>query len=72
MTKKRVNMTKSTCDRFVMIFEAIISVITCSATRFGKVLAQGKREVKEDLNIYNIMQRMRMLQGTINALTTFN
>ena len=34
--------------------------------------AQGKQEIKDDLNVYNIMQRMRLLQGTINALTTFN
>ena len=65
-------MTRSSCDRFVMIFEGIVAVITCKATKFGKILAQGKREVRNDLNVYNIMQRMRMLEGTINALTTFN
>jgi len=55
-----------------MVFEAIVAVITCKATKFGKILAQGKREVQQDLNVYNIMERMRLLQGTINALTTFN
>ena len=72
VAKKRVTMTRSCCDRTVMVFEAVIGVIFCKATKFAKILAEGKREVREDLNIYNIMQRMRMLQGTINALTTFN
>ena len=61
VAKKRVTMTRSSCDRFVMIFEGVVSVITCSTTKFGKVLKQGRQEVQEDLNVYNIMQRMRLM-----------
>jgi len=72
VAKKRVSMTRSCCDRAVMVLEAVIGVIFCKATKFARILAQGKREVQADLNVYNLMERMRMLQGTINALTTFN
>ena len=72
VAKKRVSMTKNCCDRSLLIVEAIVGVITCKATKFAKVLAQGRREIQEDLNLYNYMQKIRMLQGTINALTTFN
>ena len=65
-------MTRNCCDRGMLILEAVVGHLTCSATKFGKILAEGRREIKEDLNIYNYMQKLRMLQGTINALTTFN
>ena len=55
VARKRVNMTRTACDRFVLLFEALIAVITCKATKFGKILAQGKQEIKDDLNVYNIM-----------------
>ena len=65
-------MTRSACDRFVLLAEALLGTILCKATKFGKILAEGKREVKTDLNVYNYMQKLRLLQGTVNALTTFN
>ena len=72
VAKKRVSMTRSACDRFVLLAEALLGTILCKATKFGKILAEGKREVKTDLNVYNYMQKLRLLQGTVNALTTFN
>lgn len=72
VAKKRVSMSRNCCDRFTLLLEAVVGTITCKATKFGKILAEGKREIQEDLNIYNYMQKLRMLQGTINALTTFN
>ena len=65
-------MTRSACDRFVLTIEAVLGTVLCNATKFGKVLAEGKKEIKNDLNIYNYMTKMRLLQGTVNALTTFN
>lgn len=65
-------MTRSACDRFVLLIEAALGTILCKATKFGKILAEGKREIQNDLNIYNYMQKLRLIQGTVNALTTFN
>ena len=53
--KKRVSMTHSACDRFILLSEAVIGQITCKATRFARILAEGRREITEDLNIYNYM-----------------
>ena len=61
VAKKRVSMTKSACERFVLFFEAALGTILCKATKFGKILAEGKREIKTDLNIYNYMQKLRLL-----------
>lgn len=55
IAKKRVNMTHSCCDRFILIFEAALGTVLCKATKFGKILADGQREIKNDLNIYNYM-----------------
>ena len=65
-------MTQSCCDRFILLFEAVIGTILCKATKFGKILAQGRKEIEEEFNVYNYMQKLRLLQGTVNALTTFN
>ena len=72
VAKKRVNMTNSFCDRFTLLLEAVIGQITCKATKFAKILQEGRREIKEDLNVFNFMKKMRLLSGTVNALTTFN
>ena len=45
VTKKRVSMTKSCCDRFILFFEAMIGTVLCKATKFGKILAEGRREI---------------------------
>lgn len=65
-------MTHSCCDRFILFFEAGLGSILCKATKFGKILAEGRREIYSDLNIYNYMSKLRLLSGTVNALTTFN
>ena len=72
VAKQRVSMTRNCCDRFLLVFEGIIGVCLCKATKFGKVLAQGRKEISADLNLYNYMEKLRLLQGTVNALTTFN
>lgn len=54
-------MTRNCCDRGILVLEAVIGHLTCSATKFGKIMAEGRREIKEDLNIYNYMQKLRML-----------
>ena len=72
VAKKRVSMTNSLCDRFMLLAEAVVGQITCKATKFAKILAEGRREIQADLNIYSYMEKLRLLQGTVNALTTFN
>ena len=72
VAKNRVWMTNSCCDRFVLLFEAIIGSCLCKVTKFGKILAQGRKEIETEFNVYNYMQKLRLLQGTVNALTTFN
>ena len=72
IAKNRVSMTRSACDRFILIIESVVGIVACNATRFARIVAQGRKEISEDLNVYNYMQKIRMLQGTINALTTFN
>ena len=61
IAKKRVSMTKSRCDRFILIIEAALGTILCKATKFGKILAEGKREIQADLNVYNYMTKLRLL-----------
>ena len=39
VAKKRVNMTQNCCDRFILVFEALIGTLLCKATKFGKILA---------------------------------
>ena len=46
VAKKRVAMTRNCCDRTTLIFEAVIGVIFCKATKFARILAEGKREVQ--------------------------
>ena len=48
-------MTRSCCDRFILFFEAILGTVLCKATKFGKILAQGRKEIETELNIYNYM-----------------
>lgn len=55
VSKKRVAMTRNACDRTVIVFEAVIGVIFCKATKFARVLSQGRKEIEQDLNVYNIM-----------------
>lgn len=61
VAKKRVNMTQSGCDRFVLVLEAALGTILCKATKFGKILAQGRREIAEEFDVYNYMQKLRLL-----------
>ena len=72
VAKLRVNMTRNICDRILLVVEAVIGQVTCKFTKFAKIIAQGRKEIQEDLNIYNYMTKLRLLQGTVNALTTFN
>ena len=55
VAKKRVNMTQSCCDKFILTFEAVLGTILCKATKFGKILGQGRKEIEEEFNVYNYM-----------------
>ena len=35
-------------------------------------IPRDAQEIQEEFNVYNYMQKLRLLQGTVNALTTFN
>lgn len=43
---------------------------TCSGTRYGKILQQGQRSIKRDLNLMNFLKKQRELQAAMWALTT--
>lgn len=45
-------------------------IFTCSSTRYGKVLDQGKRSIYRDLNLMNFLKKQRELQAAMWALTT--
>ena len=39
IAKGRVSMTRSCCDRFILIVEAILGLVACKATRFARILS---------------------------------
>lgn len=55
ISKNRVSMTRNACDRAILILNTVVGMIACNATRFGRIIQQGRREISEDLNVYNYM-----------------
>lgn len=70
--KYRVKLTTSKCDSCMLIFEAVIRVLTCGMNRWSRTVDEGVKQIKGELDIFNYMRRLRMTQATVNALTTFN
>ena len=64
-------MTNNRCDSIMMIFESILRVFTCGMNRWSKVIKGGVDQIKGELDIYNYMQKLRLIQTTLNCMTTF-
>ena len=54
-----------------MFLETFTRKIACKQTRFSRVVNEGMRNVKGELNIYNYMRKIRMTDAVVKALTTF-
>jgi len=69
---KRVKLTTNACDSCMLIFESVLRLLTCGMNRWSRTVKEGTAQIKDELNIFNYMRRLRMTQATVNALTTFN
>lgn len=69
---QRVQLSSSACDRFMFIFESIFRLFTCGQNKWSKIVNQGMKEIKGELDIFNFMRHARMTKATVNGLTTFN
>lgn len=56
----------------MLIFEAVIRVMTCGMNRWSRTVDEGVKQIKGELDIFNYMRRLRMTQAMMNGLTTFN
>ena len=56
----------------MLIFESVLRVLTCGMNKWSRIVKAGLWEIKEELNIYNFMRKGRMINASVNALTTFN
>jgi len=70
--KFRTRLTTSKCDSCMLIFEAVIRVLTCGMNRWSRTVDEGVKQIKGELDIFNYMRRLRMTQAMMNGLTTFN
>ena len=70
--KKRVKLTNNCFDQLMLIFESVIRVLTCGRNKWSRIVKAGVKEIKDELNIFNYMRKLRLIISTVNALTTFN
>jgi len=56
----------------MLIFESVVRILTCGMNRWSRIIRMGVKEIKQELNIFNYMRRLRLTQATVTALTTFN
>ena len=70
--KKRVKLTNNCFDQMMLIFESVIRILTCGRNKWSRIVKAGVKEIKDELNIFNYMRRLRMILSTVNMLTTFN
>ena len=70
--RNRTKITNSGCDQFLLVWETLIQKVFCFRTKFSRIVKDGKQQIDDELDIYNYMQRLRLTQATVNALTTFN
>ena len=70
--KRRVKITHGCCDRVILAIESSVKWCTCSKTKFSRIVHEGMDQVTRDMDIYNHLKKLRLIQATVNALTTFN
>lgn len=70
--KNRVQITPNNCDKFVLFLDSCTKKLACRQTRFSRIVHEGMRNVREELNIYNYMRKIRMTDAVVKATTTFN
>jgi len=70
--RKRTPLSNNACDKVVLAFESSVKWCTCTRTKFSRIVHEGMDQIKRDLDIHNHLKKMRLIQATVNALTTFN
>ena len=56
----------------MLIFESAVQCVICRQTKFTRIVNEGMGQLRDELDIYNYMKKLRMSYAVINALTTFN
>lgn len=70
--KSRVPITQNPCSLAVLNFEALISqIFTCRHSKFGRILEQGTHCIRKELDLFNFLKKMKEIQATMEAVTTF-
>lgn len=70
--RKRAPLSNNSCDKVVLAFESSVKWCTCTRTKFSRIVHEGMDQIKKDLDIHNHLKKIRLIQATVNALTTFN
>ena len=70
--KRRVPLSNGCCDKVILALEASIKWCTCKRTKFSRIVHEGMDQITRDMNIFNHLKKLRLIQATVNALTTFN
>lgn len=70
--KERASITKKPWDLFVLNLEHFVSrLCTCRDSKFGRIIGQGTRSIRRELDIFRWLKTQREVQATIDTLTTF-
>ena len=70
--RRRVPLSNSVCDKVILGLESSIKWCTCKRTKFSRIVHEGMDQIRRDLDIFNHLRKLRLIQATVNALTTFN
>lgn len=57
--KERVPITQKCCSLCLLIFEKFIARLCCINSKFGRIVNQGSRTIKRELNLFNFLKNQR-------------
>lgn len=70
--KERTYLTSGYWSLLTLNFEALMSqALTCRPSKFGRIIEQGTRQMRSELDLFSFLKKMKELTATIDAVTTF-
>lgn len=57
--KRRSTITENRCEKFVLLFESLVTHLACGRTRMARILADGVDQVTAELDVGRHLKKMR-------------
>jgi hypothetical protein len=70
--KERKPVTSGACQLCLLNTEAgIKKILTCQTNKFGRILNQGRSQIRRELNLFTFLKQQREIQATLDAIVPF-